>query len=112
MIKILDIEETKLVGINSKFANRRYVLTTGYRKQKELFALLYKKIPIIEGKFKVLVEIKTYKDVDALAKPVLDSMEVAGIIANDRNCLDLHIKKEVGIRGRLESLKVYIEEIK
>lgn len=112
MIKIIELQDVKLTGINSKYISKRYVLSSGYRKTKELIKDSCVDIPKIEGNFKLKVILTTYKDIDALIKPIMDSIEDAGIIENDRYCLGLNVIKYPGKRGGLESLEVYIEEIK
>lgn len=63
-------------------------------------------------KFKVAIEFQGYCDVDAPIKCVLDGIFRPGIIdTDDRQVMELIVKKKHIKRGSLGSIQVYIEEI-
>lgn len=62
------------------------------------FRSIKKTEPLVKGYF--AADIKVFyenmrPDVDNAAKVLLDCMQTCGLIKNDRNCVDLHIKKFV-----------------
>ena len=84
MIKILDIENIKIVGVNDwKYSNN--VLTDEYRAFKKEIYYSMKRIRIPAPQ-RIGMIIDTYLDFDNPIKPIIDAIEP--IFDNDRFILD------------------------
>ena len=111
MIKILDIENIKIVGVNDwKYNNN--VLTDEYRAFKE--EIYYTMLQQI-GKIKIPAPqrigmiIDTYLDFDNPIKPIIDAIEP--VFGNDRNILDFHLCKRPIKKGQLGKIKIWGDSI-
>ncbi len=61
----------------------------------------------------VSIHIVTNHDIDGLLKPVLDSLQAAGFIDNDKNILELHVfrAKKKNRKKDEDNIKVFIDNI-
>jgi len=110
MTLVLDLNNVKLASINNKYISRQYILTKEYRNFKKLATKACAKLNM-DPPYKITIMFKMYKDIDAPLKPVLDALETAGIITNDRYVTELHIHKETIKRGHPEAVKVWVEGV-
>lgn len=113
-IRVLNVSNVRLVGINKRYCNRRFALNDEYRNQKknlvkEVWASWHKKP--IEGNVWVHIWISTAKDCDAVVKPVLDILQEAGVYKNDSQVIELIVSKKKIPPKKLEHLEVYVCEI-
>lgn len=114
MTKIIDLENIDLVSINEKYGatirSRKPALytTEKYKRFKKLICDNVKKISI-DPPYKIFVEVSCYADIDSFLKPLLDGIELSGVIKNDRYFTELNVKKTNQKRGRPSVLKVFIE---
>jgi len=89
------------------------VVTSGkYKKCKEqLRVLMREQMP--EG-YKppeepvIFMQVQTYKDIGNIAKVVMDALEGAGVIKNDRDILRLDVEKIKAKRGASDSLYIWV----
>jgi Holliday junction resolvase RusA-like endonuclease len=121
--KIIDFDEIKIVSVNQKYMLGRnksqLVLSPKYRDFKDDLSLNCKQRLITQrlkfkdnAKFKIEIELECYVDIDAPVKCILDSIFRTGIIeANDRDVMELIVKKKKRKKGSLSSIKVFICEI-
>lgn len=113
MQKILEIEG-KFPSINTKYKlNRitgRLFLSKEYREFKELIAFSTHKT-LIEPPYHIVIEITTYKDIDACIKPILDGLE-RNVIENDKDIIKLTIVKKPVKKNSIEYLRVLGESLK
>ena len=117
-MKILDIENIKLPSINNKFGLDKKRMRLFVLKEYSDFKMLIHDYAIttvagqerIEPPYHVHVEYSGYVDIDAFIKPLLDGLESAGIIENDRYVQKLTIEKTPLKRGQLGCLEVWLEQ--
>ena len=109
MIKILDIENIKLVSVNAKYQNKSFTLSKDYRNFKKTIEMFTKDIKIKKPQ-RVLIEMETALDIDNAVKPILDSIEK--VFGNDKHVQELIINKTPIKRGKAGRLKIYAETIK
>ncbi len=62
----------------------------------------------ITGPVSVLITHRSNFDIDNLTKPILDALEDAGVIENDRNVRRLHVESERKGRGELDGIVVEV----
>lgn len=93
---ILDLEKVKLPRVNNRY-NKNFSLTSDYRNGKNnLIRQINKTVkgcPIIEPPYAVDISVGTHYDIDSFVKPLMDAMQEAGVIDNDKNVSYLSIKK-------------------
>jgi len=116
MIKILDISNIKVVGINKKFGAKcmlvkkrwsaRLFLAKEYREFKKLIELSARDKKI-KPPFKLIMITEMYADIDAPIKVVLDGLEKK--LGNDRDVLNLDARKILIKRGAVGQLRVYAD---
>ena len=87
--KVIDLENIKIVGINKKYnVNKkgRMYLSDGYRVFKKMlvFSCVKTKIP---PPYHVKIKTHCYHDIDAVTKVILDAIQTAGVIDDDKNVL-------------------------
>jgi Holliday junction resolvase RusA-like endonuclease len=113
MIEILNIE-TKLPSVNKKTCvsrnTGRYYNNEEYENFKNIIFLLCKKVKIKKPYF-VKINIETHVDIDNPIKPILDAIEKAGVIENDKYIEKLHINKKRIKRNEQNKLKVCVGTI-
>lgn len=107
---VLDLENIKMCGLNNKYISRRFILSKEYRAFKKLILKNCKKIKLKPPYF-ITMDFSMYKDIDSTAKCILDALEDAEVITNDRYVTRLHIYKDSIKRGYPESLRVWVEEL-
>ena len=116
-VKILDIPSIKIVSINQKYilakGSRRLILNPTFRDFKmQLCHYAERYLALAELDpwpiTKVHIELKTYVDIDACIKVVLDGVCLA-MECNDRDILELRVTKEKLKRGQPSSIRVYVE---
>lgn len=105
-MKVIDLDNIKFVGINKKFY-RNFSLTNEYRKFKELLILSCAKAKI-QPYYQIIIYMETYHDIDAPIKVILDALETAEVIDNDRNVINLMVHKKFNKRGRPDKLEVSV----
>lgn len=95
-MEILSVESIQLPRINDKFY-RNFALKDSYRTKKENLTRLIKAntidAPKIPPPYTVVISIGTHYDIDSCLKPLMDSMQDAKVIDNDKNIHKLIIDK-------------------
>ncbi len=93
---ILDLKSVELPRVNDRY-NRNFSLTKSYRERKEelewQIARTTRGKEKIKPPYTVIIKVGTHYDIDSYVKPLLDSMQTAGVIDNDKNILSLTIDK-------------------
>lgn len=106
----------KLAGINKKYISKTFVLSKEYRQLKSDLAMIAKENYLGKEQLKtdviVQIIIWTNKDIDACIKIILDSIELAGVIENDKQVKEIQIVKKETKRSEQEKLIVLIGEKK
>ena len=102
------------VGVNKRLipGKKRLVANPGYRAYKADMTLLYKlnnRHAIMTGDVKVFIgmTVNNARDIDSLIKPVLDALEGAMVIENDRQVVQLDVTKATKKAG--EADRIYVE---
>lgn len=113
-MKVIYIENIKLVSINQKFgmnklANKLY-LNEPYRKLKDQLISACVNTSI-KSPYNISIEMSAYVDIDNCIKVILDALQSKGVIDNDKNVLELLVNKKQIKRGRAGSLAVYVYSI-
>lgn len=108
MLEIINLEDVKLCSINKKYINRKYALSNEYQTFKQLIAWSVETKEVFSDNIKIKIEVNTAKDIDSMVKPLLDGLEMSGVITNDRYVTELHVIKNTIKLRQPESLKVYI----
>ncbi len=93
----------------------RLILNSKYRKCKnDLILLMRSQLPdnykSIDSNLPITVAVHTYKDIDNVQKIIFDSMQLAGVIDNDRLIEDIRIVKFPVKRGKPDRIEIFIEE--
>lgn len=111
-MKVLELKNVQLASVNAKYGvnqrTGRLFLTPQYRLFKELVACMCKAVEI-DPPYSVTIDIKTCMDIDNAIKPVLDGLQSAGIITDDKHISALHIYKTASKKGAPSDLTVYVE---
>ena len=110
--KIIDIENLYIPSINQKYGvgrNRKLFLTEEYKNFKKVIMYYCKKIKLTPP-YRIIIGIKTYNDIDNSLKVIIDGIRKS--LSDDRDVLQLHVYKIRKKRGQLNSLIVFVEEIK
>jgi len=113
---VLESDNIKLPRVNKKY-NKNFSLTKEYRAGKRLLytLIMLNCLPTVEGPYAIIINVGTHLDIDAFCKPLLDSMQDANLIDNDKNVLALCINKTKVKRNQPNYIKVElfnIEEVK
>ena len=110
----------KASGTNRRLETNRYgtiYLNPSYRAFKRGLILLLRNYnrsrPPLAGPVSVHLDLKisSLRDIDSLAKPVLDCLQKARIINNDRQITRLFITKENKRRRELDRIRVLVDGI-
>lgn len=112
--RFLDMSVT---GLNRKTGfNRNTGRSYNTKRYKEFCKELvyrmreqYTGVPIIYN-ISLAISLFTYYDIDNLLKPILDSLEAAGVIENDRQVTFLVVSKHPKKRGSLSDIVIRITE--
>lgn len=113
-MRVLDISEIKIASINGKYdkmRSGRLYLSPKYRSFKD--ELVYRcRATRIKPPYAVTIDIHTATDIDNAIKVILDSLQIKGVIDDDKNVMHLTVKKTHIKRGRMGKVIVDVEEIK
>lgn len=115
MVTVIDLENVHLACINQKFGYNpktgRLFATAQYKDFKKLLVMSAKK-GAIKAPYHVKIEFSGRADIDAHIKPILDSLQIAGILDNDKSVMRLSVFKRNPERRGETRLKVGVETIK
>jgi Holliday junction resolvase RusA-like endonuclease len=109
MKKVISLDNVKFASLNKKYYGN-FGLTKEYREFKKLLILSAKK-GLIKPNYDMTIRVSMYQDIDNIIKPIMDSLETAGIIDNDKNVLSIDIFKLPIKRGQLGKLEIWIGTI-
>lgn len=93
---VLRLPVPQSVNHNSRpTASGGRILTDEHKAFRTTVALMVydKKLPKLYGRLRVYIRINAPGDIDNRVKPVLDALQRAGAIDNDRNVDDLHVAR-------------------
>lgn len=113
MIENIDFDNIKIPSINDKFGfnpkSHKFYLNDNYRKFKELISKSVR-IKNIPGPYTVIISSKSYQDIDNAIKCILDGLQAGGCIDDDKNVLELHVRKiPVGKKDR-QTLSITVQQ--
>jgi hypothetical protein len=106
MKKVISLDNIKFASLNKKYYGN-FGLTKEYREFKKFLTFNCSRWDI-DPPYRVEIYVNAYQDIDNFIKPVLDSMQDAGAINNDKEVLSLKVKKIQIKRGQAGSLDVYM----
>ncbi len=116
MIKILDIDNIKIVGKN----NQRRMLRIGnhnrigntkeYTDFKNMIGMFANKNIKYSKGDKLYFKFHMYNDIDSPLSCILDALEKVGILENDREITNMEIEKVPLKRGSLGRIEIYLQE--
>jgi Holliday junction resolvase RusA-like endonuclease len=113
-MKVLDIKSIGLASVNKKYEINRATgtlyLSRAYADFKKLIQLSAAKARI-SPPYSVRIDIATKADIDNAIKPILDGLQAAGVIDDDKNVIELTVKKTPVQRRVDSSLVVYVVSI-
>jgi len=105
--------KVKPISINKFFRGRHYITSEG-KKYQQMYHMLLPKKKMIKGQVKV--EIVWHiekrflgKDIDNIAKILIDAIVKKGLIEDDRFIVELNIKK---VKADEDKIIVKIDEVK
>ena len=106
--------DSNLCSINQKFfiMRGRNILSTKYRQVKAYligYFGLHDKEELPDPPYKITVQSSQYEDIDANLKIMLDALECAGVIENDRMVHSLKILKTPIKRGGEQSHYIRVD---
>ena len=117
-MKILDVENIKIPSINGKYGvnpkTGRLYLQPKYREFKELIENMVVQFSIdtkIEPPYSVKINVGTALDIDNFIKVLLDSLQQARLIDDDKNVHRLTINKTPVKKGSANSLQVFLNTL-
>lgn len=112
MIEVLNLENIKIGSVNNKYGlskkTKKFFLNKDYKAFKKLIMVYCRKVKV-ESPYHIVIIFDGYIDIDNPIKPILDGMEEAGVIINDRYIIQLTVKKNPLPRGKKNKLKIFIE---
>lgn len=114
MFKAIEMNDFMLKSVNNKYKLVKGVfkLRDEYKNFKKALFYHVKRPPeILKPPYKVIIEKKTYLDIDNAVKPILDALK-GRVITDDRDIEELHVYKEKRKKTYPSSLVVYVESIK
>jgi Holliday junction resolvase RusA-like endonuclease len=111
-ISLVSVNERHIIAMNKKTGGKFIKNSTEYNRLiKDLFTVFRfaHKCETLKGKVLVEIVVSTYKDIDNVIKPVIDSLQKAEVIEDDRNVSKLYIVKNEIKKGSPDSIivKVY-----
>ena len=108
-MKIIDLENIKIPSINRKYilSRGRLILSDEYRIWKNYLSKSCTRKKL-KGPYRIEIYIDTNKDIDNCVKLIIDAVEDAGIIDDDKNITQLFISKQHIKKGRPEKLIVLV----
>ena len=111
MNEIINLENIKVPSVNQKYGynpqTKRAFVNREYTQFKKLLTASAVKMKV-EPPYYVLIEKSCYIDIDNDIKIILDSLEDAGVIENDRSVLKLQVIKEHIAKKSPGYLRVYV----
>jgi len=117
-MKILDVQNIKIPSVNGKYSvnhnTGRLYLSKKYRAFKDLMETLIVQFAIdtkIDPPYSLRINVSTAVDIDNFLKPLIDSLQQARLIDDDKNILRLIIEKKPVKRGELGSLQVFLNTL-
>lgn len=111
-MKVVDLENIKIVSVNQKYGVNPKTGIIYTDKKYKAFKLLVKSHCLrqfIEPPYSVTIEIDTYVDITNFEKCVIDGIQDAGIIDNDKNILKLTVFKNPIPKNKLGNISVTVE---
>jgi Holliday junction resolvase RusA-like endonuclease len=113
-IKIIDLNNVKLPRVNNRYYGN-FALKREYQVGKQI--LVYDiikntqsyKLPDLYKYVAVYITVSTHLDIDSYLKPLMDAMQEAGVIDNDKNIVSLHVEKTIVKRTVPNRIEVWIE---
>jgi Holliday junction resolvase RusA-like endonuclease len=110
-MKVLDIQGQDLASVNEKYGYNpktgKLYLSPKYRAFKEMVAALCVKKKI-QSPYEVLIRLVSNHDIDNPLKPILDGLQAAGVIDNDKNIHRLLVIKIPEKDAGEQLLEVYV----
>ena len=104
----------KACGVNrwTRQGKGRTYMSPEYRAFKESLAWTFAAAsgPLLAGPVEVSISLVTNFDIDNLLKPVLDSLQTAGVISNDNQVKELHVWKERRGRKGQDQITIGVQE--
>ena len=119
---IFTLNDIKMISENKRHSMAkikgvmRIISTAEYRDYKAYlidYFRVKKTEPTITGKFRANLIVRTYKDLTNLDKPILDALEKAGVIENDRYLSGFDKHEKVFIKkGQPDSFTIKVYGVK
>ena len=110
---ILDLNSVQLPRVNERY-NKNFSLTNAYRDKKQNLideiTLNCRGMKKVKSPYVVLIQVGTHLDIDSFVKPLLDAMQKAEVINNDKNVLALTIEKTTVKKNQDNWIKVELLE--
>ena len=94
MMTVVDVS-CPLCSVNKKYLKAksgRLILSPEYRAFKETVAAYCRQVEF-KPPYRVEIEFIGREDIDNIIKPILDALQLSGVIKNDRNIAQLEIVK-------------------
>jgi Holliday junction resolvase RusA-like endonuclease len=91
------------IGNSKNYTDIKKAMITNFKAQS--------KGQTISGHFSMTIHMCTYKDMTNLFKIIMDSIEGAGIIDNDRDLVSLKAVKKPEKKGSREVIKITLEAV-
>jgi Holliday junction resolvase RusA-like endonuclease len=114
MQETIIIEDMKIPSINEKYGfntkSKKMYLNENYRTFKEYIAHLVK-IKNIPSPYMVIISWKTYHDIDNAVKCILDGLKLGRCIDDDKNVLELHMRKIPAKKGEKNDLSIIVKSL-
>ena len=108
---ILDLNSVQLPRVNERY-NKNFSLCAAYRGKKQNLIneiVLYSRgMSKLKAPYCVIIKVGTHLDIDSFIKPLMDAMQSAGVIDNDKNVLALTIEKTKVKKNQDNWIKVEI----
>jgi Holliday junction resolvase RusA-like endonuclease len=112
MIEILNLENIKIKSLNDKFgyspAYGKLYMSKEYKEFKELLVQCMCKTQI-QPPYRVIIETEMYIDIDNPIKVIIDAMQTAGVIEDDRHIIKLDVYKKQVKRNAENKLRILVE---
>jgi len=105
-MRVIDLDNFKLVSVNRKYTiarnARKLILSGEYRTFKEQIGFFCKRDIQFESKpLSMRIHHSSNLDVDNPVKCIIDGLQEAGVIQNDKLIEDLHVTLDRKKTGRL-----------
>ena len=109
MRTVIDLKQIHLVSLNRgyKRGKKSFYVSGDYRNFKDLLVMSCWK-GRVEPPYIVEINIEAYNDIDACIKVILDSLQIAKIIDDDKFVMKLNVTKQPTKRGKAGDLLVKV----